>query len=254
MHTIEIVPVLNDNYVYIIHNHEKCLTSVIDPGDAEPVIKKLKERNWHLNEIINTHHHGDHIAGNNELIDLYGSKLIAPLYDKSRIKKVDKFVSDNDLISIAGYKTKVIHTPGHTLGHVCYYLEHERILFSGDTLFRLGCGRVFEGTMQQMKKSLDKLKVLPDDTNIYCGHEYTLSNSKFCLYLQPNNYKLNKKFIEISEMRKKNLFTVPFKLGEEKDFNPFLQYDKESFKKSINHQNKNNDDIFTYLRTQKDKF
>tara|TARA_B100000579_G_C22793164_1_gene835650 strand:+ start:105 stop:869 length:765 start_codon:yes stop_codon:yes gene_type:complete len=251
---IEIVPVLSDNYVYIIHNEKNSKTAVIDPGDPKPIIKRLKEKHWNLDEIINTHHHYDHIAGNNELIDLWGSKLIAPLYDKEKINKVEQYVSDGDMINIVGINTQVISTPGHTLGHVCYYLKNEEILFSGDTLFRLGCGRVFEGTMEQMKNSLKKLKDLPDNTNVFCGHEYTLSNAKFCIYLQPNNVHIKKKYDQIFKLRKNGDFTIPFKLGEEKKLNPFLQCDNKDFKKSLGLENKNQTETFQYLRNKKDTF
>ena len=239
MHIIEIVPVLNDNYVYILHNDKDKLTAVIDPGDPKPVIKKLDEKNWRLDEIINTHHHSDHIAGNETLKNLYNCKLIAPLAEKNRIN---------------GFRTKVISTPGHTLGHVCYFLENQKILFSGDTLFRLGCGRVFEGTMEQMKKSLDKLKKLPNETTIYCGHEYTLSNAKFCMNLMPSEVKLKEKYDEILKLRKKNLSTIPFFLHEEKDLNPFLRCDNNNFKQVINYGNKSSLDTFSYIRIQKDNF
>ena len=254
MYIIEIVPVLNDNYVYILHNEKDKLTAVIDPGDPKPVIKKLDEKKWKLDEIINTHHHSDHIAGNETLKSFYNCKLIAPFADKNRINEVTDFVSDNDTIKLAGFRTKVISTPGHTLGHVCYFLEDEKILFSGDTLFRLGCGRVFEGTMEQMKTSLDKLKKLPNETIIYCGHEYTLSNAKFCMKLLPSEVKLKEKYDEIMELRINNSSTIPFLLQEEKNLNPFLRCDNINFKKIIDHENKSSLDTFSYIRLQKDNF
>ena len=254
MYIIEIVPVLNDNYVYILHNEKDKLTAVIDPGDPKPVIKKLDEKKWKLDEIINTHHHSDHIAGNETLKSFYNCKLIAPLADKNRINEVTDFVSDNDTIKLAGFRTKVISTPGHTLGHGCYFLENEKILFSGDTLFRLGCGRVFEGTMEQMKTSLDKLKKLPNETIIYCGHEYTLSNAKFCMKLLPSEIKLKEKYDEIMELRKNNLSTIPFILQEEKNLNPFLRCDNTNFKQTIDYENKSSLDTFSYIRLQKDNF
>ena len=139
---IYVINALSDNYVYLLRNDKKKITSVIDPGEADPVIEFLNKKKWHLNEIINTHHHHDHIGGNNELLDIYKSKLIAPFYDKNHISNVDMFVSDNETLHVAGIFTKVIHTPGHTLGHVCFYMPEEKNLFSGDTLFYLGCGRV----------------------------------------------------------------------------------------------------------------
>ena len=144
---INIIDAFSDNYIYLIRNKLKKITSVVDPGESTPVIKFLTNKGWHLDEIINTHHQYDHIGGNAKLLEIYKSKLIAPVYDKNRISNIDVLVSDNDLINIAGTKTKVIHTPGHTLGHVCFYMADEKYLFSGDTMFFLGCGRVFEGTI-----------------------------------------------------------------------------------------------------------
>ena len=251
---IEIVPALSDNYIYIVHNQNKSLTAVIDPGEAEPVNKTLKEKNWELNQIINTHHHYDHTAGNDTLIKASNAKLIAPLYDKQRIQDVDQYVSDKDSIQIAGFDAEVIYTPGHTLGHVCYYLKNEKVLFSGDTLFHLGCGRVFEGTMEDMKNSLKKLVDLPDDITVFCGHEYTLSNAKFCISLEPNNNDLNKKYEEILNLRNDKKPTIPFNLGEEKKLNPFLKFDNQEFKNSINLNNSNEIETFKFVRNKKDNF
>ena len=251
---IEIVPALNDNYIYIVHNRTKLLTAVVDPGDPGPVINKLNEKNWKLNQIINTHHHNDHTDGNKKLLEIFNPELIAPIYDQNRIKDVNKFVSDNDFIEIVGVPAKVIFTPGHTLGHVCYYFDREKILFSGDTLFHLGCGRVFEGTMEQMKNSLKKIKNLPDDTKVYCGHEYTLSNAKFCLSIQPNNKMISHKYDKIDKLRKMNIYTVPFELDEEKRLNPFLQFDNKDFKDIMNLSDKNETEVFEFVRNQKDSF
>jgi hydroxyacylglutathione hydrolase len=189
---IEIINALSDNYIYLLHNDKENITAVIDPGEAEPVSKFLREKKLNLDQIINTHHHNDHTAGNKELKKIWGAKIIAPLYEKGRIPNVDIYVSEGDSISIAGKNAQVIYTPGHTLDHICFYIPDQKYLFSGDTLFYLGCGRVFEGTMEQMWKSLLKLKSLPDDTLVYCGHEYTLSNAKFSIHIDPNNQLLKK--------------------------------------------------------------
>ena len=251
---IFIINALSDNYVYLLRNEKENLTSVIDPGEAEPVIKFLKKKKWNLDEIINTHHHHDHVGGNNKLLDVYKSKLIAPSYEKNRISNVDKFVSDNETINIAGVSTKVIHTPGHTLGHVCFYMPEEKCLFSGDTLFYLGCGRVFEGTMDQMWLSLVKLRSLPDHTSVYCGHEYTLSNMKFANYIDTNNALLNKVSLEIKNKREKGLPTVPFNLGVEKKINPFLRADDDNFIKLVGLSRKNGSECFGEIRHKKDSF
>ena len=184
MFDIRIINAFSDNYIYLIHNKNKKITAVIDPGESEQVIKNLDKENWSLNQIFNTHHHNDHIGGNETLLEKYKCELIIPLYDKNRIQNATTYLSDGDYIEIAGEKAEVIYTPGHTLGHICLYVKKLNILFSGDTLFRLGCGRVFEGTYEQMKHSLERLLNLPDNTMIYCGHEYTISNAEFCKSLE----------------------------------------------------------------------
>ncbi len=251
---IYIISSLSDNYVYLLRNDEKKITSVIDPGEADPVIEFLNKKKWHLNEIINTHHHNDHIGGNDKLLEVYKSKLIAPSYNKNHISNVDIYVSENENLDIAGVFTEVIHTPGHTLGHVCFYMPEEKSLFSGDTLFYLGCGRVFEGTMDQMWTSLLKLRCLPDDTAVYCGHEYTLSNMKFAQYFDTNNALLNKVSLEIKNKREKGLPTVPFNLGVEKKINPFLRADDDNFLKSVSLGGNNATETFCKIRLKKDSF
>ncbi len=251
---IFIIKALSDNYIYLLRNEQKNITSVIDPGEAKPVIKFLNNKGWHLDEVINTHHHHDHVGGNKELLDIYKSKLIAPSYEKDRIKNIDILVSDNEIVNITGISTKVFHTPGHTLGHVCFYMPEEKCLFSGDTLFYLGCGRVFEGTMDQMWSSLLKLRTLPEDTSVYCGHEYTLSNMKFANYIDTNNALLNKISLEIKNNRENGLPTVPFNLGIEKKINPFLRADDDNFIKSVGLNSNNASESFGEIRLKKDGF
>ena len=251
---IFIINALSDNYIYLLRNEHKNITSVIDPGESEPVIKFLNVKKWHLDEVINTHHHHDHIGGNKELLDVYKSKLIAPSYESDQIANIDIFVSDNETINIAGISTKIFHTPGHTLGHVCFYMPEEKCLFSGDTLFYLGCGRVFEGTMDQMWLSLVKLRSLPDDTNVYCGHEYTLSNMKFAKNIDSGNALLDKVSLEIKNKREKLLPTVPFNLGIEKKINPFLRADDGGFIKSLGISGNSASESFRRIRLKKDNF
>ena len=251
---IFIINALSDNYIYLLRNEHKNITSVIDPGEAEPVINFLNNKRWHLDEVINTHHHHDHVGGNRDLLDIYKSKLIAPSYENNRISNIDILVSDSETINITGILTKVFHTPGHTLGHVCFYMPEEKCLFSGDTLFYLGCGRVFEGTMDQMWSSLVKLKSLPNDTSVYCGHEYTLSNMKFANYIDTNNALLNKISLEIKNKREKGLPTVPFNLGVEKKINPFLRADDGNFIKSVGLNSNSAPESFGEIRLKKDSF
>ena len=212
----------------------------------------LNSKNWHLDEIINTHHHHDHIGGNNKLLDVYKSKLIAPSYDRNHISNVDIFVSDNETLNIAGVSTKVIYSRPYI--RACMFLYAWECLFSGDTLFYLGCGRVFEGTMDQMWSSLVKLKSLPDDTNVYCGHEYTLSNMKFANDIDQNNQFLNTISFEIKRKRDKGLPTIPFNLGSEKKVNPFLRADEEDFTNSLGLKTVDAAEIFGEIRLKKDNF
>ena len=251
---IFIINALSDNYIYLLRNEHKNITSVIDPGESEPVLEFLNNKNWHLDEIINTHHHHDHIGGNKKLLDVYKSKLIAPSYENNRISNINIPVSDNETHNIAGVLAKVIHTPGHTLGHVCFYMPEEKCLFSGDTLFYLGCGRVFEGTMDQMWLSLVKLRSLPDDTTVYCGHEYTLSNMKFAKYIDSENALLDEVSLEIKNKREKLLPTVPFNLGIEKKINPFLRADDDDFIQSVGLRSNNASESFGKIRLKKDNF
>ena len=251
---IELINALSDNYIYLLHNEKQNITAVIDPGEADPVMKVLKAKNWNLDQIINTHHHHDHTGGNSELKKKYKSQLIAPSYEKDRISDIDIFVSDGDTISIAGADSKAIHTPGHTLGHVCFYIPEEKYLFSGDTMFYLGCGRVFEGTMEEMWNSLLKLKLLPDDTTVYCGHEYTLSNAKFSIHIDPNNQLLKQAYNDINNKRNEGLPTIPFLLGDEKKINPFLRANENSFASSIGLNLSNPSEILKSIRIQKDNF
>lgn len=251
---IELIKALSDNYIYLLHNDKDNITAVIDPGEANPVTKVLKDKNLNLDQIINTHHHNDHTGGNAELKEYWGAQLIAPSYEKDRISNVDLFVSHDDIISIAGIDTKVIHTPGHTSGHVCFYMPEQKYLFSGDTMFYLGCGRVFEGTMEEMWNSLLKLKSLPDDTLVYCGHEYTLSNAKFSTHIDPYNELLKKTYIIINNNSEKGIPTIPFLLGEEKKINPFLRADENSFTTSIGLNKNSPTEAFTKMRLQKDSF
>ena len=251
---INIINAFSDNYIYVIRNESKKITTVVDPGESTPVINFLRNKGWHLDEIVNTHHHHDHIGGNIELLKIYKSKLIAPIYDKSRISDVDILVSDNELINIAGTQTKVIHTPGHTTGHVCFFMADEKCLFSGDTMFYLGCGRVFEGTMEQMWASLLRLRILPDDTLVYCGHEYTLSNAKFANHIDPQNQLLQKTITEIKNKRAKDIPTIPFELGREKNINPFLRADDQKLINSVGLKTSDPNESFRTMRLQKDDF
>tara|TARA_B100000686_G_scaffold312279_1_gene356663 strand:- start:335 stop:1054 length:720 start_codon:yes stop_codon:yes gene_type:complete len=220
---VEIIKCLQDNYSYLLINEQNQNACVIDPSEAKPIINFVEKKNINLKFILNTHHHYDHIGGNNELKKRYSAKIVGFKNDKNRIPNIDILVTNNQIWSNENFEAKIIHIPGHTSGHICFYFSKNKIAFTGDTLFSLGCGRIFEGTYEQMFASLNKLKKLPSNTKIYCGHEYTLKNSIFCLRHEKNNKNLEKKIFDIKDKLKNNLPTVPSTIGEELACNIFLR-------------------------------
>jgi|TARA_B110000116_G_scaffold128815_1_gene111748 hydroxyacylglutathione hydrolase len=229
---IEIIPCLKDNYSYLIIDQSKNHACVVDPSESEPIIKYLDKNKINLKFILNTHHHYDHVGGNELLQKKYNAKIVGYKGDKKRIPGVDILVDDEQIWKNENFEAKIMHIPGHTTGHICFYFYNNKIIFTGDTLFSLGCGRIFEGTYLQMFNSLSKFKKLPLDTKIFCGHEYTIQNSKFCLTHDPSNQKLKKKIIEIKDKLINNLPTIPSTIKEELECNIFLKSDNlESFSK-----------------------
>ena len=251
---IEIIPCLNDNYSYLIKDDQTNTIAIIDPSEFAPCDKKINQKYKKLDFILNTHHHFDHIGGNAELKRKYGSKTLGFEKDKKRIPEIDILLKDGQEFKIGNLNFKTIFVPGHTLGHIAFYLEKEKVVFTGDTLFSLGCGRIFEGTCQQMFNSLNKIKSLPEDTKIYCGHEYTKSNLQFCLEYNPsNNYLMDKKKV-IEAQIKEGKPTIPSKIKDEIQTNIFLRYDDLDVKNALNLKNASDLEIFTKLRDLKDKF
>ena len=229
---IEIIPCLQDNYSYLIIDENKNDACVVDPSEAKPIINFIEKENINLKYILNTHHHFDHIGGNIELKKKYDSIVVGYKYDAERIPEINVLVEDNQIWKEDNFEAKIIHIPGHTTGHIAFYFFNEKIIFTGDTLFSLGCGKIFEGTYKEMFESLSKIKNLPEDTKIYCGHEYTLQNSKFCIKHDPQNQDLQNKITKINEKLKKNVPTIPSILKDEKECNIFLRAKNvESFSK-----------------------
>ena len=220
---IEIIKCLQDNYSYLIIDEKKKTACVVDPSESQPIINYLKNKELDLKFILNTHHHYDHIGGNIELKKKYNSKIVGFFYDKNRIPEIDILVKDGQIWKEDNFISRIYHIPGHTTGHIAFHFFKEKIIFTGDTLFSLGCGRIFEGTYEQMFDSLNIIKNLPKDTLIYCGHEYTLQNSKFCIINDAKNLKLIKKIKFIKERLKNNLPTMPTSLNDELDCNIFLK-------------------------------
>ena len=229
---IEIIPCLQDNYSYLIIDESNNSACVIDPSEADPIISFVENNNINLQYILNTHHHFDHIGGNKELKKKFGSTVLGFKEDSHRIPEIDILLEDDQIWKAQNFIAKIIHIPGHTLGHICFYFFNEKLIFTGDTLFSLGCGKIFEGTYKQMYDSLNKIKSLPKETKIYCGHEYTLNNSKFCIKHDSENLELKKKVNNISKKIKNGLPTIPTTIKEELDCNIFLRTeDLESFSK-----------------------
>jgi len=220
---VEIIKCLQDNYSYLIVDKKNNCACVIDPSESEPIINFIEKKKIKLNFILNTHHHYDHVGGNNDLKKKYGAKIVGFKNDKKRIPGIDISLEDNEIWRSENFKAKIIHIPGHTSGHICFYFMNEKMAFTGDTLFSLGCGRIFEGTYEQMYRSLNKLKKLPLNTKIFCGHEYTLKNSLFCSKYDKKNKNLEKKILEINNKLNKNLPTIPSTLKEELACNIFLR-------------------------------
>ncbi len=235
---VEIVKCLKDNFSYIVHNNHDAL--VIDPSESDPVIKSLKKLNLEAKYILNTHHHIDHIDGNLALKEKYKCKIIGFINDKERIPGIDICLKNNEIFNKGDFKFKTYHTPGHTLGHICYHFFDDKKLFTGDTLFSLSCGRLFEGTYEDMFKSLSLIKTFDKETLIYFGHEYTLNNAKFCIKYDPDNENLKKKIDSINKDIKAGIPTVPSVLKEELECNIFLKAE--------------NIETFSKLRDLKDNF
>ncbi len=229
---IEIIKCLKDNYSYLIIDEVSKNACVVDPSESKPIIKFIENNKINLKYILNTHHHFDHVGGNVELKKKYNSNVIGYIGDKDRIPEIDILVKNDQVWKTDNFEAKILHVPGHTSGHIAFYFFKEKKIFTGDALFSLGCGKIFEGTYEQMFSSLKKFKNLPSDTEIYCGHEYTMQNSNFCLANDPKNTNLKKKILEIKQKIKNDLPTLPSTLADEIKCNIFLKAeDLESFSK-----------------------
>jgi hydroxyacylglutathione hydrolase len=236
---IHIIPVLRDNYCYILEGENKeCL--ILDAGEAAPVEHYIHDHALKPMAILNTHHHNDHIGGNERLSQLYNIPIFAPQSEMQFIPNVYRGLSDGDILDLAGVSLKIIETPGHTLGHIVFYWEHEKVLFSGDTLFSMGCGRLFEGSAEDMFISFQKIKSLPIDTMVYCGHEYTLTNGFFGLSVEPDNVFIQARMDEVKKLRMEKKPTIPTSLETELKTNVFLMASSQK--------------DFADLRVRKDNF
>jgi len=256
MGSLEIVqiPVLTDNYVYLVHEPSTGATGVVDPAVAEPVLAALGTRSWRLGHILNTHHHGDHVGGNLALKQATGATVVGPRADAARIPGLDVAVGDGETVRLGAAEATVFDVPGHTRGHIAYWFRAADALFCGDTLFALGCGRLFEGTPVQMWASLTKLRGLPDATRVYCAHEYTQSNARFALTVEPDNAALVARASAVDAARARGRPTVPSTLVEERATNPFLRPDSAAIRRRLGLTAAEDAAVFAEVRRRKDQF
>jgi hydroxyacylglutathione hydrolase len=248
------VPLLKDNYGYLLHERSSGLTAVVDPSEAEPVLEAVAARGWRLTHVLNTHHHHDHTGGNAALKQATGAKVIGPAYDRARIPAIDEAVDEASGYRFGQSRAEVLFIPGHTRGHIAFWFGESRALFCGDTLFSLGCGRMFEGDPVTMWSSLSKLRALPDETRVYCGHEYTEANARFALTVDPENAALKERARKVKALRAEGRFTIPSLLGEEKVANPFLRADDPGLAKRVGKPGASPAEVFGEVRRRKDVF
>lgn len=217
------IPVLSDNYVWLLHDPTSHETVVIDPAVAEPVLEAAAARGWAIGQIWNTHWHGDHIGGNAAIKAATGCFITGPAAEADKIATLDRLVGEGDTVRVGDHVAAVMAVPAHTAGHIAYHLADAHMAFVGDTLFAMGCGRLFEGTAAQMFANMQRLAALPDDTSVYCAHEYTLSNGRFALTVEPDNAALIRRVAEVETLRTRGEATVPTTIGLERDTNIFMR-------------------------------
>ncbi|RDD61755.1 hydroxyacylglutathione hydrolase [Ferruginivarius sediminum] len=251
---VELVPALSDNYIYLAHEPESGETAVVDPAVAEPVLKAAEKKGWTISHILNTHHHGDHTGGNLEIQRATGAPIVGPKYDEARIPGLQVALEEGDTYKVGNAEAKVFFTPGHTRGHICFWFHNADVIFTGDTLFALGCGRLFEGDAAQMWNSLQKLRDLPPQTRIYCGHEYTQTNARCALSVDPDNAKLKERAKRIDELRAKGQPTIPSTLGEELETNPFLRADDPGLAQALGMGGADPVAVFAEVRQRRNNF
>jgi hydroxyacylglutathione hydrolase len=247
-------PCLEDNFGVLVHDHRTGTTISIDAPEAKAVTDNLKKRGWQLTHILTTHHHGDHVDGNLELLEAYGCAIIGPAGEKDKIPGIKNTVKGGDVFSLAKREVRVYDCPGHTLGHIAFHFDDDYLLFAGDTLFSLGCGRVIEGTMEQMYSSVNQFAKLQPHTSIYCGHEYTMANARFALAMEPGNRVLQMRATEVENLRAKGKSTLPTTIGDELKANPFLRCASPEIRATLGMAGATDEQVFVELRTRKNSF
>ncbi|WP_417490684.1 hydroxyacylglutathione hydrolase [Maricaulis sp.] len=247
-------PCLSDNYGFLVHDAASGETATIDTPDPDRILAEAKAAGWTITQIWNTHHHFDHAGGNAAIKAATGARIVAPAYESDRIPDIDQPVSEGDSVRLGGIEAKVAFTPGHTSGHIVYLLPGEHVAFVGDTLFALGCGRLFEGTPEQMWHSLSRLAALPDDTVVYCAHEYTQANARFALTVDPDNAELQAYAAGVDAKRARGEATVPTTIGAEKAANPFLRAADPAIRARLGLADAGDVAVFAEIRRRKDSF
>ena len=217
------IPVLSDNYVWLVHEPVSGETMAVDPAVAEPVLAEAQQRGWQITQIWNTHWHPDHTGGNAAIREATGCTITGPAAEAERIPTLDRLVSEGDTVALGAVTARVLDVPAHTAGHIAYHFAEDRAAFVGDTLFAMGCGRLFEGTAEQMFANMRKLEVLGDETRIYCAHEYTMSNGRFAMTVEPENAALVSRMAAVTAMRERGEPTVPTTIALERATNPFMR-------------------------------
>jgi hydroxyacylglutathione hydrolase len=245
---------LADNYGYLLHDADSGVTAAVDTPDATEILAQLAARGWRLTHILNTHHHNDHAGGNLELKRRTGCTIVGPKRDAARIPGIDRAVGEGDVVMLGSHRATVHDTPGHTRGHIVYHFADARAAFVGDTLFAIGCGRLFEGTPAEMWSSLQKILCWPDDTRLYCAHEYTQANARFALTVEPRNAALRERAAAVAKLRAAGRPTVPSTLAEERATNPFLRAASAELRATIGLPNAADVDVFARTRALKDAF
>lgn len=252
--SVEMIPVLSDNYVYLLHDPAAGVTGVVDPGEAAPVRERLNAKGWSLDWILSTHHHHDHTGGNLELKQATGCRIAGPGKDAARIPGIDVELVEGDRFKLGEAEAEIFETPGHTSGHISFWFPESSALFCADTLFSMGCGRLFEGTPADMWTSLQKFADLPDEALVYCAHEYTQSNARFALSIDPNNGELQARAAVVDRQRAAGEPTVPTTLGLERATNPFLRPHDPAIRAQLSMEAAEDVDVFAEIRRRKDSF
>ena len=251
---IHMFPCLADNYGYLLHDAESGVTAAVDTPDAAAIMSELDARGWQLTHILNTHHHADHAGGNLPLKERTGCRIIGPRADARRIPGIDVEVGEGDVFELGGHRVEVHDTPGHTRGHIVYHFPDDGAAFVGDTLFAMGCGRLFEGTPAQMWNSLQKILRWPPATRLYCAHEYTQANARFALTVEPHNAALVARAKEVDRLRASGRPTIPTTVAEERATNPFLRPDSDDLRATVGLEAAGDVDVFARTRALKDAF